>query len=99
MEVEATSYLSAAKTLGCLHNYPKIKIGLWELCSKFLSLFYSEFLSKSLHYAQFCSFYAAPSIIIPYLQFKLSSYRAIYSHAIMHKQHNNQRFKVASLLV
>ena len=66
---------------------------------KFPSLFYSEFLSKSLHYAQFYSFYAAPSIIIPYLQFKLSSYRAIYSHAIMHKQHNNQMFEVASLLV
>ena len=26
---------------------------LWELCSKFLSLFCSEFLLKSLHYAEF----------------------------------------------
>ena len=34
------------------------KIGLWELYSKFLSLFYSEFLLQSLHYAQFYSFYA-----------------------------------------
>ena len=30
-------------------------LGLWELCSKFLSLFYSEFPLKSLHYAQFYS--------------------------------------------
>ena len=44
-------------------------VGLWELCSKLRSLFYSEFLSNSLHYAQFCSFYAAPTIIIPHLQF------------------------------
>jgi len=28
-------------------------VGLWELCSKFLSSFYSKFLLKSLHYAQF----------------------------------------------
>ena len=34
------------------------KIDLWELYSKFLSLFYSEFLLKSLHYALFYSFYA-----------------------------------------
>ena len=40
----------------------------------------------SLKISSLCSIYAAPSIIIPYLQFKLSSYRAIYSHAIMHKQ-------------
>ena len=40
-------------------------VDLWELCSKFPSLFYSKFLSKSLHYAQFYSFYAAPSITIP----------------------------------
>ena len=46
------------------------KIGLWELCSKFPSLFYSNFFSKSLHFAQFYSFYAV-SITIPYLQFKL----------------------------
>ena len=39
-------------------------LGLWELCSKSLSLFYSEFLLKSLHYAQFYSFYATDSIII-----------------------------------
>ena len=44
---------------------------LWELCSKFSSLFYSNVLSKSLHYAQFYTFYAAYSITIPYLQFKL----------------------------
>ena len=31
-------------------------LGLWKLCSKFLSLFYSEFLLKYLHYAQFYSF-------------------------------------------
>ena len=43
------------------------KVGLWELYSKFLSLFYSEFLLKSLHYAQFYSFYAPDSIIIPHL--------------------------------
>ena len=36
-------------------NVIKFLIGLWELCSKFLSLFYSEFLSKS----QLYSFYAA----------------------------------------
>ena len=30
-------------------------LGLWELCSKFLSLFYFEFPLKSLHYAQFYS--------------------------------------------
>ena len=35
-----------------------------------ISLFYSEFLTKSLHYAQFYSFYAV-SIVIPFLQFKL----------------------------
>ena len=44
-----------------------LELGLWELCSKFLSLFYSEFLLKSLHYAQFYSFYAPDSIIIPHL--------------------------------
>ena len=43
-------------------------IGLWELYSKFLSLFYSEFLLKSLHYAQFYSFYAYDFIIILHLQ-------------------------------
>ena len=32
-----------------LHN----SIGLWELCSKFLSLPYSEFLLKSLHFLNF----------------------------------------------
>ena len=32
--------------------------GLRELCSKFLSLFYSEFPLKSLHYAHFYSYYA-----------------------------------------
>ena len=43
-------------------------VALWELCSKFLSLFYSEFLSESLHYAQFYSFYAYDFIIILHLQ-------------------------------
>ena len=51
-------------------------IDLWELCSEFPSLFYSEFLSKSCHYAQFYYInYYASSIIIPYLQF---TYTAIY---------------------
>ena len=50
----------------------------------------------SLKISSLCySFYVAPSIIIPYL----SSYRAVYSHAIMHKQHNNQRFEVGIALV
>ena len=31
-------------------------LGLWKLCSKYLSIFYSEFLLKYLHYAQFYSF-------------------------------------------
>ena len=39
-------------------------IGLQELRFKFLSLFYSEFLLKSLHYAQFYSFYVYDFIII-----------------------------------
>ena len=46
---------------------------------KFPSLFYSEFLSKSLHYAQL---YSSP-ITIPYLQFKIPikvSYRSILCH-------------------
>ena len=43
-------------------------VGLWELCSKFLSLLYSEFLLKSLHYAQFHSFYDYDFIIILHLQ-------------------------------
>ena len=38
---------------------------------KFCLLYYSEFLSKFLDYAQFYSFYAAISITIPYLLFKL----------------------------
>ena len=42
-------------------------VSLWELCSKFLSLFYSEFLLQSLHFAQFYSFYATGSIIILHL--------------------------------
>ena len=42
-----------------------------ESCSKSPSLFYSKFLSKSLHYVQLYSFYAVSSITIPYLQFKL----------------------------
>ena len=48
-------------------------VGLWELCSKFPSLLYSKFLSISLYYVHY-SFYAAPSIIIPYLQFKFYLY-------------------------
>ena len=40
-------------------------LGLWELCSKFLSLFYSEFLLKIHHYARFYSFYASDCINIP----------------------------------
>ena len=51
-------------------------VGLWELCSKFPSLFYFEFLSEFLHYAQFYSFYAAPSIIIPY---NLNDQSAVWS--------------------
>ena len=46
---------------------------MWELCSKFLSLFYSEFLLKSLHNAQFYSFYATDSIIILHLSKSLST--------------------------
>ena len=34
------------------------RVGLWELCSEFLSLFYSEFLLKFHHYGHFYSFYA-----------------------------------------
>ena len=72
-----------------IHNQVQAQksVGLWESCSKYPSLFYSEFLSKFLHYAQFYSFYAAPSIIIPYLQFKLSingkqwSYKFTCNHA------------------
>ena len=41
-----------------------VELGLWELCSEFLSLFYSKFLLKWLHYAQFYSFYAYDLIII-----------------------------------
>ena len=41
-----------------------VELDLWELCSKFLSLFFSEFLLKSIHYAQFYSFYAYDFIII-----------------------------------
>ena len=50
-----------------IFTWQGIPLGLWELCSKFLSLFYSEFLLKSLHYAQFYSFYATDSIIILHL--------------------------------
>ena len=35
-----------------------ILLGLRELCSKVWSLFYSEFLKNSLHYACYYSFYA-----------------------------------------
>ena len=68
-------------------------ISLWELHSKFPSLLYSEILSKSLHYAQFYSFYAAPTIIIPLnfifmlslfpiykIQFKLPSYLILHTY-------------------
>ena len=48
-------------------------LGLWELCSKFPSLFYSEFLLKYHHYAQFYSFYASDSIIIPQYNYLLNS--------------------------
>ena len=44
------------------------QLGLWELCSKFLSLFYFEFFIKCLHYEQFYSFYAYDFIIILHLQ-------------------------------
>ena len=40
-------------------------LGLWELCSKFPSLFYSEFLLEIHHYAHFYSFYASDFINIP----------------------------------
>ena len=54
------------------HNYcPESHVGLWELCSKFLSLFYSEFLWISLKISSLCSilfFYPYDSIIIFYLQ-------------------------------
>ena len=46
---------------------PRCRVGLWELCSKFPSLFYSEFLLKFHHYAHFYSFYASHSIFIPQL--------------------------------
>ena len=41
------------------------RVGLWELCSKFPSLFYSEFLLEIHHYAHFYSFYASDFINIP----------------------------------
>ena len=53
------------------HYTGSILLGVWKLCSKFPSLFNPEFLSKSLHYAQFYSVYTASSITIPHLQFKL----------------------------
>ena len=40
-------------------------VGLWELCSKFPSLFYSEFLLEIHRYAHFYSFYASDFINIP----------------------------------
>ena len=45
-------------------NPPLGGLGLWELCSKFLSLFYFKFLLKPLYYAQF---YATDSMIILHL--------------------------------
>ena len=45
-----------------------------KACGKYTTIFlhYSiPNISQTLHYAQFHSFYAASSIIIPYLQFKL----------------------------
>ena len=48
-------------------------LGLWELCSKFPSIIYSEFLSKSLHYFNFillCSSFYHYSLHT-YLQFKV----------------------------
>ena len=53
----------------CTYAYVRMYlVGLWELCSKFLSLFYSEFLPKFHQYAYFYSFYASDFIIIPQLQ-------------------------------
>ena len=60
MHMHSCSYMHHA----CMDGFI---LGLWELCSKFLSLFYSEFLLKSLHYAQLYSFYATDSIIILHL--------------------------------
>ena len=51
------------------YYHPRLEgIGLWELCSKFLSLFYSKFLLKYLHYVHLYSFYAYDFIIILHLQ-------------------------------
>ena len=64
-----------------------LKAGLWELCSKFLSLFYSEFLLKSLHYAQFYSFHAYDFIIILHLKSKLL---IIFSYIATYLKYNTQ---------
>ena len=62
--------------------------GMVVAISRFLLLFYSEFLSKSFHYAQFYSFCAAASITIPYLQFKLPIKVSYFSYLMLVEQLN-----------
>ena len=74
MHVYIATHVHTYSYIATVHSYmhaePIIlfqeQLGQWDLCFKFLSLFYSEFLLKSLHYAQFY-FYATDSIIILYL--------------------------------
>ena len=70
-------YIISCCFVSCLHfmfqPYQMCTFGLWELCSEFPSLFYSKFLAKSLHYAQFYSFYTVASITIPYYNWNYQS--------------------------
>ena len=62
-------------------------LGLLELCSEFLSLFYSEFLLKSVYYAQFYSFCDYDFIIILYLATVELLNTFSYTHQVI--SHNN----------
>ena len=76
-EDNATSGSSHSPPVLCRQDQPVL--GLWELCSKFLSLFYSEFLPKFHQYAYFYSFYASDFIIIPQLQL-INKFHLIYNN-------------------
>ena len=73
----------------CLYAYGHW-LGLWELCSKFSALFYSEFLFIMLNFsilffyaASSIAFYAASSIAIPYLQFELPIKLSYFTYTLV----------------
>ena len=63
-------------------SYEGIQVGLRELCSKFLSLFYSEFSLKSFHYAYL---YSYMPLIVPSLVHIILSQLLRYTHFYVQK--------------